>query len=124
MLLICAKMKTTSNVVDHAISFMTQNYAEPIAIAEIAEEVGCDRRRLAYLFDKQVGMSPIQFLTEIRLKHSKDILRTTTMPVKEIAELVGYQDSFYFCRVFTKQYQSTPTKPRKQFIADVGKSPF
>lgn len=124
MLLICAKMKTTSNVVDHAMSFMSENYAEPIAIAEIAEEVGCDRRRLAYLFDKQVGMSPIQFLTEIRLKHAKDLLRTTTMPVKEIADLVGYQDSFYFCRVFKKQYQLTPTEYRKQFIADVGKSPL
>lgn len=115
MLLICAKMKTTSNVVDHAVSFMTENYAQPIAIAEIAAEVGCDRRRLAYYFDKEVGMSPIQFLTEIRLKHSKHILRTTAMPVKEIAELVGYQDSFYFCRVFKKQYQMTPTEYRKQF---------
>lgn len=46
--------------------------------AEIAEEIGCNRRRLAYYFDKEVGMSPIQFLTEMRLKHSKHIFCTTT----------------------------------------------
>lgn len=116
ILLISAKMKTSSNVVDHAVSFMSENYGEQIAIAEIAEEVGCDRRRLAYQFDKQMGMSPIQFLTEVRLKHSKVILRTTLMPIKEIAELVGYQDSFYFCRVFKKQYHMTPSDYRKQFL--------
>lgn len=114
-MLVCAKMQTASNVVDHAIAFMTENYPQPISIAEIAEEVGCERRRLSYLFDKQMGMSPIQFLTEIRLKQSKEILRTTTIPIKEIAEMVGYQDGFYFCRVFKKQYELTPSEYRKQF---------
>ena len=113
-MLSCAKLKTSCNVVDQAINYMTQNYAQPIAIAQIAEEVGCDRRRLAYLFDKQVGLSPIQFLTEIRLKHSRDLLCTTKMPIKEIAERVGYQDAFYFCRVFKKQYEMTPSEYRKQ----------
>ncbi|MGN7477373.1 AraC family transcriptional regulator [Solibacillus silvestris] len=117
-IVICAKIQTTSNAAEQAIAFMTENYALPISIAEIAEEVGCDRRRLAYLFDKQTGMSPIQFLTEIRLKKSKEILRTTIIPIKEIAELVGYQDGFYFCRVFKKQYSQTPTDYRRQYLAD------
>lgn len=68
-IVICAKMQTSNNVVDQAITFITEHYNLPITIAEIAEEVGCDRRRFAYLFDKQIGMSPIQFLTEIRLKN-------------------------------------------------------
>lgn len=113
----CAKMQTSNNVVDQAITFMTEHYTLPISISEIAEEVRCDRRRLAYLFDKQTGMSPIQFLTEIRLKQSKELLRTTSIPIKEIAELIGYQDAFYFCRVFKKQYHQTPTNFRKQFLS-------
>lgn len=113
---ICAKMQTSNNVVDQAITFMTEHYTLPITIAEIAEEVGCDRRRLAYLFDKQTGMSPIQFLTEIRLKQSRELLRTTSIPIKDIAELIGYQDAFYFCRVFKKQYHLTPTNFRKQYL--------
>lgn len=112
-----AKMQTSNNVVDQAITFMTEHYTMPISIAEIAEEVGCDRRRLAYLFDKQIGMSPIQFLTEIRLKQSKELLQTTSIPIKEIAELIGYQDAFYFCRVFKKQYHQTPTNFRKKFLS-------
>ena len=112
--LVCAKMQTSSNVVDHAITYMAENYAQPISIAEIAEKVGCERRKLAYLFDKQIGMSPIQFLTEIRLKQSREILRRTTIPIKEIAEMVGYQDAFYYCRVFKKQYGITPSDYRKQ----------
>ncbi|MBD8034034.1 AraC family transcriptional regulator [Solibacillus ferritrahens] len=118
LIVVCAKMQTSNNVVDQAITFMTEHYTSQISIAEIAEEVGCDRRRLAYLFDKQTGMSPIQFLTEFRLKHAKELLRTTSIPIKDIAELVGYQDAFYFCRVFKKQYDQTPTNYRKQFFSD------
>ena len=114
-MLVCAKMQTTSNVVDYAIIYMAENYTQSISIAEIAEEVGCERRKLAYLFDKQMGMSPIQFLTEIRLKKSREILRITAIPIKEIAEMVGYQDAFYYCRVFKKQYGMTPSEYRKQF---------
>ena len=117
-IVICAKMQTSNNVVDQAITFMTEHYTSQISIAEIAEEVKCDRRRLAYLFDKQTGMSPIQFLTEFRLKHAKELLRTTSIPIKDIAELVGYQDAFYFCRVFKKQYDQTPTNYRKQFYSE------
>ena len=117
-IVICAKMQTSNNVVDQAITFMTEHYTSSISITDIAEEVGCDRRRLAYLFDKQIGMSPIQFLTEYRLKHAKELLRTTSIPIKDIADLVGYQDAFYFCRVFKKQYEQTPTNFRKQFYSD------
>lgn len=115
-IVICAKMQTSNNVVDQAITYMIEHYNLPITIAEIAEELECDRRRFAYLFDKQIGMSPIQFLTEIRLKKSRELLRTTSIPIKEIAELIGYQDAFYFCRVFKKQYHMTPTNFRKQYL--------
>lgn len=108
----CAKMQTTNNIVDQAIALFAENYTQPISIADIAERVGCERRRFAYLFDKQLGMSPVQYLTELRLKQAKKLLRTTTMPVSKVAEVVGYHDSFYFCRVFKKQYQLTPTEFR------------
>lgn len=113
-ILISAKMQSINNHVDQAIQYMRENYHQPISIGDVADSVQCERRKLAYLFDKQIGLSPIQFLTELRLKHAQKLLRTTTIPVKAIAELVGYQDSFYFCRVFKKLHEMTPTMYRQQ----------
>lgn len=113
-ILVCAKVHTSNNTVDQALTYLTEHYMEPLTIAEVAEQVGCERRRLSYLFEKQVGMSPIKYLTEIRLKHAIKLLRTTDMPIYKIAEHVGYPDSFYFCRLFKKHYAMSPTQFRAQ----------
>lgn len=112
-ILACAKMQTANNYVDHAITMIVQNYHQPISINEIAEKIGCERRKLAYLFEKQVGMTPIQYLTEYRLKQAKMLLSSTQLAIGEIAELVGYSDIYYFCRVFKKNYAMTPTEYRR-----------
>lgn len=111
--LVNAKMQTANNYVDHAISIIVENYHQPITINEIAERIGCERRKLAYLFEKQIGMTPIQYLTEYRLKQAKNLLRSTELMISEIAELVGYSDIYYFCRVFKKHYAITPTEYRR-----------
>lgn len=110
--LVIAKMQTSNNFVDHALSIIAENYYQPITINEIADLVGCERRKLAYLFEKQIGMSPIQYLTEYRLKHAKTFLRSTELMIGEIAELVGYSDIYYFCRVFKKHCNMKPTEYR------------
>lgn len=111
--LVSAKIQTANNYVDFALSLIAENYHQPISINDIAEQIGCERRKLAYLFEKQMGMTPIQYLTEYRLKQAKTFLRSTKLPISEIAELVGYSDIYYFCRVFKKQYAMTPTEYRR-----------
>lgn len=112
-ILVGAKMQNANNFVDHALSIMIENYYRPLSINEIAETIGCERRKLSYLFEKQTGMTPIQYLTEYRLKQAKNLLRSTQLPIGEIAQLVGYSDIYYFCRVFKKNYAMTPTQYRR-----------
>lgn len=115
---ICAKMNTDleqSDLVECMMTYLTEHYNEQVSIQHVSELLQCDRRRLTYLFEKQVGLSPIQFLTGIRIKHAKELLRTTSVPVGEIGEAVGYVDPFYFSRVFKKNMNMTPTAYREQF---------
>lgn len=111
-ILLSAKMKTSTNLVEQALMIIAENFDQQITVNEIAESVGCERRKFTYLFEKQIGMSPIQYLTEYRLKQAKIMLRSTAMPVSKIAELVGYSDAYYFCRVFKKHYHMTPSNFR------------
>lgn len=112
-LLLSIKIQTTTDCIEQAISYINDNYQLPITISAIADVINCDRRRLAYLFEKQIGLSPIQYLTEYRLKQAKYLLRSTSIPINEIAEYVGYTDPYYFCKLFKKHYSCTPTQFRK-----------
>ena len=114
-----AKMHTyfeERDEVQYAITYLSENYQHDIAISKLSEIVGCDRRRLSYLFEKQYGLSPIQFLTKLRLNHAKELLRTTSLSISDIGKHSGYPDPFYFSRVFKKNLQMTPSEYRKQFF--------
>jgi AraC-like DNA-binding protein len=98
-----------------AAEYMRIHFAEPLSVAQLAMQFGFNRRRFAYLFEKQTGMSPGFYLGECRIRRSKELLRTCDSSVAVIAEAVGYADSFYFSRYFKKQTGLSPTEYRKQF---------
>ncbi len=97
-----------------AVEYIRQNCANPISIAKIAAQFGLERRRFAYLFERQTGLSPIRYLTECRIRRSKELLRTCDCPIAQVAEYAGYTDTFYFSRLFKKQTGLSPTEFRKK----------
>lgn len=97
-----------------AVEYMRQNYADPISIAKISAQFGMERRRFSYLFERYTGLSPICYLTECRIRRSKELLRTCGCPIAQVAECVGYTDSFYFSRLFKKQIGLSPTEYREK----------
>jgi AraC-like DNA-binding protein len=60
---------------------------------------------LKRLFKKETGTSPLEYLTLKRIEYSKSLLETrqdSSLNIKEIASLAGYDDPYYFSRVFKK----------------------
>lgn len=98
-----------------AVEYIRQNYADPISVAKISSMFGLERRRFSYLFEKHTGMGPSSYLTECRIRRSKELLRTCECPISQVAECVGYADSFYFSRLFKRQTGLSPTEFRKWF---------
>ena len=89
-----------------------------LSVSKIAEEFGVERRRFAYLFEQHTGMNPSNYLTEYRIRRSKELLKYDDSPVAEIAECVGYVDCFYFSRVFKKCTGMSPTAYRRLMIEE------
>ena len=58
------------------------------------------------------GQSPVEYRNALRLSHAQAMLKNTDMQVREIAETVGFDDPFYFCRVFSKKFGISPQKYR------------
>ncbi len=97
-----------------AVEYIRQNYADPISVTKISLQFGMERRRFAYLFERYTGLSPISYLTECRIRRSKELLRTCGCPISQVAECVGYTDSFYFSRLFKRHTGLSPTEFRKR----------
>ncbi|MGY4793720.1 AraC family transcriptional regulator [Lysinibacillus fusiformis] len=93
--------------------YIQENYTKNMTVMDIAKHFNMERRKLAYLFEKKMGVSPNVYLTDLRIQKSKILLRTSHLSVKEIAEKVGYTDYFYFSRVFKKITGLSPSLFRK-----------
>ena len=61
------------------------------------------------------GYAPTQFLIECRLNHAMKLLTNTALSIREIAHESGFEDEYYFSRIFRKHRQLTPSAYRKEF---------
>ncbi len=59
-------------------------------------------------FRKWSGITPIEYRNNLRLSNAESLLRCTNMKITEIAQTVGFEDPFYFCKLFSRKYGTSP----------------
>ena len=69
------------------------------------------------IFKELAGMPPQQFLLHCRLRQAAELLHTTHLPVKEVAARSGWDNVFYFSRLFRRKYALSPGQYRQEFHA-------
>ncbi|TBL72722.1 helix-turn-helix domain-containing protein [Paenibacillus thalictri] len=89
-----------------------QEYMNDISLEIISDRIGMLPKRLSAVFVQVTGQNFIDYVTEIRLEKSKELLRGTDWKVNDIAAKVGYQAS-YFNKVFKKTEGMTPGEYRE-----------
>jgi len=93
--------------VKKAIRYITDNYAEPLTIAAVAEAVSLNPVYFGALFKKETRTTFRDYLNTVRLNQAEDMLRTRKLNVTEVAQNCGFSDVFYFSRLF-KKYKGLP----------------
>lgn len=116
----CARRNTDAESGDAAckinriISELNRSFAEAWTLQSMAEasgfSVGCFRQQ----FRRIVGESPIAWLLSLRLEKAAHLLRSSTMPVADVAELCGFCDSNYFSRQFRRKFGCPPRTFRQR----------
>lgn len=102
-----------NSTVSRAISYMKDNLKINISLQEIAEYCGLSVSHFCLQFKNETSYSPIDYFTMIRIQKSCKLLCFTDKKVKEIAREVGYEDQYYFTRVFTRKMGQSPLFYRK-----------
>lgn len=93
---------------ERALTYMLQNLDKPIQMATLGKLAGVSMSHFYHLFKLATGHTPNDFLIRARIGHACELLRETDLSVKEIAAALGYDDQFYFSRVFKSVSSVSP----------------
>ncbi len=101
-------------IVKELIDYMNIHYHQEISLEKLAKLANKKESQISYLFKKYTNKRPIDYLIQYRIKVALELIETTDLLINEVAEKVGYQDSFYFSRLFKKYTGISPTALRLQ----------
>lgn len=109
--------KATGNVqeqIERAAAYFNENYNTKISIDDYAESLHISTNWFIHNFKQYAGMSPAQYILSLRMVNAQSLLERTTHNIKEISEIVGYENPLYFSRVFKKEIGKSPAQYRKE----------
>lgn len=92
---------------------MREDLAHPWTLDELARETHISVPHFTEICRRQTGMSPVGLLIRLRLQRAMDLLQQGTHNVSEAAHAVGYDDAFYFSRLFRKHMGIPPSSCRQ-----------
>jgi len=96
--------------------YLANHYADDqLSLDFLSEIVHLSPTYFSALFKKETNKGFSEYLKELRINKSKELLASTTLPIKEISEKVGYHDSRHFSKCFKKQLGLKPQDYRKLY---------
>jgi AraC-like DNA-binding protein len=96
-------------IVEKAKYLMESNIYGDINISGIAEQLNISTSRFNEIFKTYTSMTPYQYYMHIKIHHAKSILEQEDLSIKEVAFKLGFEDQYYFSRVFKNKTGITPS---------------
>ncbi len=102
-------------LIKEAKDFIHENYAnEDMSLNMIASHVNVSPSHFSNIFSQDMGETFIEYLTRIRMKRAKELLKCTSMKSSEIGYEIGYKDPHYFSYLFKKTQNCSPKEYREK----------
>lgn len=95
-------------------AYMLEHLNENLSVASLARIADLSERRFRDVFHQQTGMSPKQYLNNLRIVYSEKYLLEMPYSIKEIAQRLGYTNQFHFNRAFREVHGMSPSTFRAQ----------
>ena len=103
----------TPESVSRLVKYMDRHFSESITLDKLSEMVSLSKYHLSREFKRYTGVAPMQYLQYVRLENAKLILIHSKLPVRMVAQEVGFSDINNFARQFQRHAGMTPVRFRK-----------
>ena len=90
-----------------------EHYTENITLTGLAEKYSISVSYLSELLKEHLQLSFSEYISSKRIQKAKELLADDSLSIEQIAEQTGYNDYFYFTKVFKKKLESSPRIPQK-----------
>lgn len=109
-----AREKEALSVIEKAKTYINENFKKDISLDLVSREVDISPYYFSKLFKQETGNNFIEYLTEVRLRNARELLKHSQYSIKEICSESGYSDPNYFSRIFKKYEGVTPSEFRER----------
>ena len=99
------------------LDYINAHYAEPLNLTEMGKKFHYNPSYLSNYFSDNNHQSFSEYLKQVRIEKSIELLREEEISIAKISTLVGYSDHSYFCRVFKKSMGVSPSSYRRQYFS-------
>ena len=111
-----SRIREVEERVNQTINLMRESLHQPLSLQNLANEACLSVPHYCVMFKRQTGNSPMQLYAQMRIQRACELLHNTDLRILDIAREVGYDDVFYFSRIFKK----TMGLPPRQFRDSMG----
>lgn len=101
------------NLIDTSISWMHDNLEKQLTLLQMADHVDLSESHFSLMFKRKTGVPPLVFFTRLKVQKACQLLDFSDKRIKEIAAELGYEDPYYFSRVFRQVMDISPIQYRK-----------
>lgn len=108
------KISEKETPIDKSIEYMKANINKRLSTDEIARLFQYSSSHFTAIFKKKTGLSPIDYFINMKIHYACQMLSQSDLKIKEIADKVGYDDPYYFSRLFKQIMSKSPKEYRKK----------
>lgn len=102
---------SAAEIVTHMEEYLQNHFTTTISYRKFHDLFGFNETYLSQVFKQQLGITPNKYVTKLRIEKAKELMiHQPDTPLKNIAALIGYEDAFYFSRVFKETTGISPSE--------------
>ncbi len=95
---------------------INRDFTQEVTLQSISDELNLSPNYISRLFKQSTGESFVDYVTSLRIERAKTLLQEQNLKVNEICLMVGYNNSYYFIKVFRERTGMTPGEYRKMSL--------
>ena len=108
------QVPVNDKMIDSVVADIRDHYMEDISLTSLAAKYNVSMGSLSKMIKDHLQLNFSDYIASLRIQRAKELLSDETLSIQEIAEIVGYNDYFYFTKVFKKIEGISPSKYRKE----------
>ncbi len=96
------------DLIESSIHYMRKHLKEKLTLEDLADQANLSIAHYSMLFKQKTGRSPLNYVIQLKIQNACRLLDHTHLNIKEIAIRIGYDDPYYFSRIFKKVMNLSP----------------